>query len=94
MPWVLASTFASPARLGKALKEVSRCLASQGQGPWEGALVSSLDRALGELERTLTLGGSPESDSLRALGGIGGLSELLECLFKSTAELQPVVPPR
>ncbi|KAH9369975.1 hypothetical protein HPB48_001852 [Haemaphysalis longicornis] len=81
-------------RLGKALKEVSRCLASQGQGPWEGALVSSLDRALGELERTLTLGGSPESDSLRALGGIGGLSELLECLFKSTAELQPVVPPR
>lgn len=81
-------------RLAKALKEVSRCLASQGQGPWEGALVSSLDRALGELERTLMLGGSPESDSLRALNGIGCLSELLECLFKSTAELQPVVPPR
>lgn len=81
-------------RLSKAVKEVSRCLSSQGQGPWDGALVSSLDRALGELERTLTLGGGPEGDTLRALGGLTCLTELLGCLFKSTAELQPVVPPR
>lgn len=81
-------------RLNKAVKEVSRCLSSQGQGPWDSALVSSLDRALGELERTLTLGGCPEGDTLRALGGLTCLTELLGCLFKSTAELQPVVPPR
>ncbi|XP_054932953.1 S phase cyclin A-associated protein in the endoplasmic reticulum isoform X4 [Dermacentor andersoni] len=81
-------------RLSKAVKEVSRCLSSQGQGPWDAALVSSLDRALGELERTLTLGGGPEGDTLRALGGLTCLTELLGCLFKSTVELQPVVPPR
>uniref|UniRef100_A0A1E1XCA7 U1-type domain-containing protein n=1 Tax=Amblyomma aureolatum TaxID=187763 RepID=A0A1E1XCA7_9ACAR len=81
-------------RLNKAVKEISRCLSSQGQGPWDSALVSSLDRALGELERTLTLGGSPEGDTFRALGGPTCLTELLGCLFKSNAELQPVVPPR
>ncbi|XP_049270132.1 S phase cyclin A-associated protein in the endoplasmic reticulum-like [Rhipicephalus sanguineus] len=81
-------------RLSKAVKEVSRCLSSQGQGPWDSALVSSLDRALGELERTLMMGGCPEGDTLRALGGLTCLTELLGCLFKSTAELQPVVPPR
>ncbi|XP_077514235.1 SCAPER domain-containing protein short spindle 3 isoform X2 [Amblyomma americanum] len=81
-------------RLNKAVKEISRCLSSQGQGPWDSALVSSLDRALGELERTLTLGGSPEGDTFRALGGLTCLTELLGCLFKSNAELQPVVPPR
>ncbi|KAL1435401.1 hypothetical protein MTO96_000078 [Rhipicephalus appendiculatus] len=78
----------------KAVKEVSKCLSSQGQGPWDSALVSSLDRALGELERTLMMGGCPEGDTLRALGGLTCLTELLSCLFKSTAELQPVVPPR
>lgn len=81
-------------RLNKAVKEILRCLSSQGQGPWDSALVSSLDRALGELERTLTLGGSPEGDTFRALGGLTCLTELLGCLFKSNAELQPVVPLR
>ncbi|XP_075721225.1 SCAPER domain-containing protein short spindle 3 isoform X2 [Rhipicephalus microplus] len=81
-------------RMSKAVKEVSRCLSSQGQGPWESALVSSLDRALGELERTLMMGGCPEGDTLRSLGGLTCLTDLLGCLFKATAELQPVVPPR
>ncbi|KAL3184347.1 hypothetical protein MRX96_022963 [Rhipicephalus microplus] len=81
-------------RLSKAVKEVSRCLSSQGQGPWESALVSSLDRALGELERTLMMGGCSEGDTLCSLGGLTCLTDLLGCLFKATAELQPVVPPR
>ncbi|CAN8004937.1 unnamed protein product, partial [Ixodes hexagonus] len=81
-------------RLAKALKEIGRCLGSQGQGPWEGALVSSLDRALGELERTLSIGNAVDADILCHLGGFSSLMELLGCILKATAELPTVVPSR
>ncbi|KAG0418407.1 hypothetical protein HPB47_004872, partial [Ixodes persulcatus] len=81
-------------RLAKALKEIGRCLGGQGQGPWDGALVSGLDRALGELERTLVVGSAADADALCHLGGFSSLMELLGCILKATAELPTVVPSR
>lgn len=81
-------------RLAKALKEIGRCLGGQGQGPWDGALVSGLDRALGELERALVVGGAADADALCHLGGFSSLMELLGCILKATAELPTVVPSR
>lgn len=81
-------------RIVKFVKEVNRCLNNQGVGPWDPALVSSLDRALGELERTLDRGTSEDKDAFRLLGGFSALGDLLGCILKSTVGSVPVVPAR
>ncbi|XP_064475100.1 S phase cyclin A-associated protein in the endoplasmic reticulum-like isoform X2 [Ornithodoros turicata] len=81
-------------RLVKHVKEVNRCLANQGTGPWDPALISSLDRALGEMERTLERGTAEDRDAFRILGGFAALCDVLGCILKSTPDCLPVIPAR
>ena len=71
------------AKIGKSVRDIEKLLNNQGKGAWPNTAVSSLERAFGEIFRSLERNSAKDRDLFYALGGFDVLekiySMLLEC---------------
>ena len=74
------------AKIGKSLRDIEKLVNNQGKGAWPNNAVSSLERALGEIYRSLDKNVRKDQDVFFALGGfdiIGKIyDKLLDCKGK------------
>ena len=80
------------ARIGKSLKEIEKLLGSQGKGAWPNNSVSSLERAFGEIVRSLDKNSSKDQDVFYALGGFQTIWKIYEMLAECKGESTCVIP--
>lgn len=81
------------AKIGKSLKDVEKLLASQGKGAWPKNSVSSLERALGEIVRSLDKGDARDQEVFMALGGFKTVWKVYDMLAEATrGEATCVIP--
>ncbi len=67
-------------RIGRSLKEMEKVFSSQGKGAWPNNAVSALERAMGEICRSLDKGHSSDKTTFFALGGFATLSKVFALL--------------
>ena len=80
------------ARIGKSLKEIEKLLGSQGKGAWPNNSVSSLERAFGEIVRSLDKNSSKDQDVFHALGGFQTMWKIYQMLAECKGESTCVIP--
>lgn len=80
------------ARIGKSLREIEKLLGSQGKGCWPNNSVSSLERAFGEILRSLDKGSSKDQDVFRSLGGFETMWRIYQMLGECKGESTCVIP--
>merc|ERR1719220_3354310 len=80
------------ARIGKSLKEIEKLLGSQGKGAWPNNSVSSLERAFGEIVRSLDKNSSKDQDVFYALGGFQTIWKIYQMLGECKGESTCVIP--
>ncbi|XP_076350517.1 SCAPER domain-containing protein short spindle 3 isoform X1 [Tachypleus tridentatus] len=81
-------------KIHKNLKEIAKCLSSQSSGPLESSLVSSLDRALGELQRIFSRGRIDDLEVFNGLQGISTLMKIVGAVLETAPKVGLVIPSR
>ena len=73
-----AAAFDAPnkAKIGKSIREMDKLLGSQGKGSWPDSSVSTLERSLGEISRSLDKNEAKDKHAFFALKGFQTLARL------------------
>ena len=70
------------AKIGKSLRDIEKVLSTQGKGAWPNNAVSSLERALGDINRALEKNAEADRHGFYALGGFAILGRLFGLLLE------------
>lgn len=79
-------------KMCRIVKDVRKYLVSEGKGPWDIHVVSSVERALGEIERMFDKCSLQDKVAFRVLGGLNVLLEVLNVISYSSADNMTVIP--
>ena len=80
------------ARIGKSLREVEKLLGGQGKGAWPNNSVAALERAFGEILRSLDKASPQDQDVFRCLDGFETVWRIYQMLGESKGENTCVIP--
>nr|CAD7401139.1 unnamed protein product [Timema cristinae] len=81
-------------RLQKCLKDVDKLHSSQGKGQWPNNAITSLERALGELNRILNKQNILDQVAFQALNGFTTLSNILSLDLDVPTNVPSYIPPK
>lgn len=82
------------AKLQKRLKEIEKLASSQGKGQWADTAVTALERAVGDIGRTLGKKDPSDQAVFRNLRGFQILSEILKLDMDLPARINAYLPPK
>nr|CAD7406060.1 unnamed protein product [Timema poppensis] len=80
-------------RLQKCLKDVDKLHSSQGKGQWPNNAITSLERALGEINRILNKQNILDQVAFQALNGFTTLSNILSLDLDVPTNVTSYIPP-
>nr|CAD7200048.1 unnamed protein product [Timema douglasi] len=81
-------------RLQKCLKDVDKLHSSQGKGQWPNNAITSLERALGEINRILNKQNILDQVAFQALNGFTTLSNILSLDLDVPTNVTSYIPPK